>query len=67
MTKVIFRCPQTGVNVERLIEEDTDATPNEFLPVRCPACGRTHFINRATQKLLGQEESQPAKSQGGRA
>lgn len=62
MTKVSFRCPQTGVNVERLIEEETAGSPDQFFPVRCPACGITHFVNPTTQKLLGHEKTEQAKS-----
>lgn len=44
MSHYILRCPVSGENVQRWIDD-----------VDCPACGKLHFANRSTRKLLGHE------------
>ncbi len=52
--QIVFKCPQTGLNVQhRLAAEPSDA-PDMHVSVSCPACTRLHLINRATGKLLGE-------------
>ncbi|MCK1302750.1 MULTISPECIES: hypothetical protein [unclassified Bradyrhizobium] len=55
MTSIMFSCPTTDQNVQQWIEGDLNAASDAFMLVRCPACGKTHFINRMTHCLLGQE------------
>jgi hypothetical protein len=51
---IVFKCPQTGMNVQhRLTAEPTDAKDTHD-SVTCPACARLHLINRTTGRLLGE-------------
>ena len=53
---IVFKCPQTGMNVQhRLTAEPTDGA-DTHVSVVCPACTRLHLINRSTGKLLGDRE-----------
>lgn len=54
---LVFRCPNTGMNVQHLVEHEADGGSDSFTPVRCPACVRIHFVNRKTMKLLGRDNS----------
>jgi hypothetical protein len=56
MAPFIFTCPATSMKVQRLLEDDQDASDNEYEGVSCPACAKLHFVNRKTGKLLGQDE-----------
>lgn len=55
MTAVTFQCPTTRDYVQQWIDEDSRAEENSFAVVNCPACGKLHFVNRSTRKLLGHE------------
>ena len=55
MANVIFRCPATGQFVQQAVDEEPDRGEHFYLPVICPACGKMHFVNRNTYKLLGHE------------
>lgn len=58
MGNIIFKCPRTGLNVQHWLADDPtpeDATTS-YETVTCNACGRLHFINRSTGKLLGDTE-----------
>lgn len=57
MTSVMFRCPNTGMNVQQWIEDQPEPARDAFASIKCPACGRIHFINRLTHKLLGHESA----------
>jgi hypothetical protein len=53
---VIFRCPDTGFNVQTLIprqEQGPDGT-KAYEPFSCPVCTRTHLIDPVTGRALGQ-------------
>jgi hypothetical protein len=54
MGAVIFTCPITKLSVQHWLDDDDDASKNEFQGIACPACTRLHFINRKTGKLLGE-------------
>jgi len=53
MGKLIFRCVQTGMNVQMWLPEaaPTDRT-DSYEAVRCPSCGRIHLVNKITGKML---------------
>jgi hypothetical protein len=38
-----------------MCSEEAAADRNRYLLVNCPACGKVHFLNRSTHKLLGHE------------
>lgn len=51
----VFQCPRTGVYVQHWMAEEIapDAPLCTYESVMCRACGRLHFINRDTGRLLG--------------
>jgi hypothetical protein len=53
MVHVIIRCPRTGFNVSVWLPESTSADkPDAYEAVNCLSCGRPHFVNKITGKLL---------------
>ena len=57
---LVFTCPTTKLKVQHWLDDDEDATDNEYEAITCQACARLHLINRKTGQLLGQND-------GGRA
>lgn len=53
VANLVFRCPNTGINVQHAVEHEPGETSDGFAAVYCPACVRLHFVNRRTMKLLG--------------
>ena len=53
MPSLMFRCPNTGMNVPLTIPFDSAADAHALESVGCPACGRLHFVNKSTGKPLG--------------
>jgi len=43
------------MNVQHWLDEDADVRENEYERIICPACTALHFLNRRTDKLLGQK------------
>jgi hypothetical protein len=59
MGNVIFKCPQTGLNVQHWLDDAEPSDPSSaYETVVCKACSRLHFINRTNGKLLGQQEQE---------
>ena len=56
MANIAFRCPKSGQFVQHGMGEESYSGKNSYLPVKCLACGKTHFVNRSTHKLLGHED-----------
>lgn len=52
--QIVFKCPQTGLNVQHRLTAEPGDAPDTHISVSCPACTRLHLINRATGKLLGE-------------
>ncbi|ABD87108.1 hypothetical protein RPC_1546 [Rhodopseudomonas palustris BisB18] len=58
MSHLLYRCPRTNMNVQTWLHDDpAPDKAREFEAIRCPACTQTHFIDRATGKLLGDTAS----------
>jgi hypothetical protein len=55
MATFVFRCPNTGLNVQGW-SADAPADEDEFELVTCSACTRVHLVNPKTGKTLGSEE-----------
>jgi hypothetical protein len=53
MTSAIFRCPDSGMNVQPPFSPDPAADPHAYEPLDCPACRRVHLLHKQTGKLLG--------------
>ena len=57
MRPVIFRCPTTGERVQTHVPSATpaDGPQVRYDGVECLACGRMHFVNLETGRLLSEE------------
>ena len=57
MGNIVFKCPATGLNVQHWLadEPSVDDPQCTFETVVCQACGRLHFINRSSRKLVGEK------------
>ena len=54
---VVFRCPNTGLNVQGWVANDpTEGEAEPYEAVTCTACTRMHLINSKTGRMLGDEE-----------
>jgi len=54
MDNLVFRCTQTGTNVQVWLADSTQPeSADSYEAVTCPACARVHLINRKTGKMLG--------------
>lgn len=52
---ILFKCPNTGMNVQHRLEDVQESEKARYSSVACPACTRIHFIHNATGKLLGEK------------
>ena len=52
---ILFRCPQTGMNVQHWLADAPEDAKDNHSPVVCVACGKTHFMHNSTGKLLGDQ------------
>jgi hypothetical protein len=54
MATVLYRCPDTGLNVQGWLADDGAANEGEiYETMTCPACTRVHLVNPATGRVLG--------------
>ena len=53
---ILFKCPNTGMNVQHWLAETSKAAPDLHVSVTCPACAKVHFIQSSTGKLLGERQ-----------
>jgi len=54
---IVFRCPNTGLNVHGWITDDpTEGEAESYEAVTCTACTRVHLINPKTGRMLGDDE-----------
>ena len=56
MSNFVFKCPQTGMNVQHRQADEPVPGRCTYETVLCQACGRLHFINRSSHRLLGEKE-----------
>lgn len=57
MAPFLFRCPNTGLNVQGWVADDPTGQDAEiFQPVTCTICTRVHLVNPKTGKVLGTDE-----------
>jgi hypothetical protein len=53
----VFRCPNTGLNVQGWVAEHPSQPESEsYEAVTCTACARVHLVDPRTGKILGSEE-----------
>lgn len=52
MSNTLFRCPNTGMNVQHVVAEPSSRKESgAIVAVNCPACARIHLVNVATGEL----------------
>jgi hypothetical protein len=57
MTAFLYRCPNTGRNVQGWIADDpTEGKAERFEAVTCLICARVHLVNPKTGKVLGADD-----------
>jgi hypothetical protein len=60
MASFIFRCPNTGLNVQGWVAEDPTERGREikeiYEAITCTACTRLHGVSPATGKVLGADD-----------
>ncbi|MBR0778776.1 hypothetical protein JQ543_17065 [Bradyrhizobium diazoefficiens] len=52
---IVFRCPQTGMNVQTHLEKQERQEGRSFEAFACPACTRVHFIDLASGLPISRE------------
>ncbi|WP_167771406.1 hypothetical protein [Bradyrhizobium niftali] len=52
---IVFRCPQTGMNVQTHLEKQQGPEGRSFKCFACPACTRLHFIDLASGQPMSRE------------
>jgi hypothetical protein len=57
MPPFLYRCPNTGQNVQAYSVDDPDEDDLTFVQVTCIACAQAHLVNPKTSKVLGSDES----------
>ncbi len=57
MPPFIFRCPNTGMNVQGWIADDpTEGKANSYESIACTICMQVHLVNPKTGKVLGRDK-----------
>jgi len=54
MTPFLYRCPNTGQNVQGFTAEEM--AEDTWEQIACVACRRLHFVNPTTGKVLGEDD-----------
>ena len=52
---IVFRCPQTGMNVQTHLEKQQRPEGRSFESITCPACTRLHFIDLASGQPMNRD------------
>jgi len=52
---ILFRCPNTGMNVQHWLADAPEDEKDRHSSVVCPACAKMHFIHNSTGKPLGEK------------
>ena len=52
---IVFRCPQTGMNVQTHLEKRHGHEGRSFESFACPACTRLHFIDLTTGQPMSKD------------
>jgi hypothetical protein len=55
MATFIYRCPNTGRNVQGWSADDVTEESDTYDAVTCTACGQLHFVSQTTGKVLGDD------------
>lgn len=56
MSALVYICPVKKVSVQYWLKDELRSQEKDaYVGVACQACGKLHFLNPATGKLLGQK------------
>ena len=55
MPPFLYRCPNTGNNVQAWADDEPDDDDFTYVQVRCLACAQLHLVNLKTGKVLGSD------------
>jgi hypothetical protein len=58
MPPFLYRCPNTGDNVQAWAADDPEDDDFTYVQVTCLACAQAHLVNPKTGKVLGAENEQ---------
>jgi hypothetical protein len=56
MAPFLYRCPNTGHNVQTWVAEEVPADKDTFQTLTCIACLQVHLVNPATGRVLGSDD-----------
>jgi hypothetical protein len=52
----LYRCPNTGHQVQGWAADDPESGEHTYHEVKCLACGQLHLVNRKTGRTLGEQD-----------
>ena len=56
MPPFLYRCPNTGENVQAWAADDPEDDDLTYVQVTCLACAQAHLVNPKTGKVLGSDD-----------
>jgi hypothetical protein len=56
MPPFLYRCPNTGDNVQAWAADDPEDDDLTYIQVTCLACAQAHLVNPKTGKVLGSDD-----------
>jgi hypothetical protein len=56
MGAFIYRCPTMGLKVQGWFADEVAHDEDAYETMTCLACNRVHLVNRATGKVLGNDD-----------
>ena len=56
MAALLFTCPKTQLKVQLWLDDDDDASADDYEEITCQACASVHFVNRRSKVLGGDGE-----------
>jgi len=65
MAAFLFTCPVTQMKVQHWLDDDEDASEDDYEGITCEACAGVHFVNRHGKSVGRRRPQQPYLSHGG--
>ena len=56
MAALLFTCPNTRMEVQHWLDDDEDASEDDYEGIACQACAGVHFVNRKGKVLGGDDD-----------
>jgi hypothetical protein len=53
MPPFLYRCPNTGMNVQGWVADDPTEGDDAYEPITCTICTRLHLVDPKTGRVLG--------------